>query len=125
MIFYELFQHDPNFLEIKRGEVLLREGDIGEAMYVLIEGQAKIERQGLFFAEIGPGDFVGELAVIDGSSRINTTTATTDCKFVVVDRKRFEYLVVEAPGFALEVMRILALRLRRADELLIKAKQHD
>ena len=123
MIFYELFQHDPNFLEIKRGEVLLREGDIGEAMYVLIEGQAKIERQGLFFAEIGPGDFVGELAVIDGSPRVNTTTAVTDSKFVVVDRKRFEYLVAETPGFALEVMRILALRLRRTDEMMMAAKE--
>jgi CRP-like cAMP-binding protein len=123
MMFYELFQHDPHFLEIKSGEVLLREGDIGEAMYVLIEGQAKIERQGLFFAEIGPGDFVGELAVIDGSPRVNTTTAVTDSKFVVVDRKRFEYLVAETPGFALEVMRILALRLRRTDEMMMAAKE--
>ena len=117
MIFYNLFRHSPEFLEIKSGEVLLKEGDVGEEMYVLIEGTAKIEFHGMFFAEIGPGDFVGELAVIDGSPRLATTTAVTDCRFVAINRARFEFLVAETPNFALEVMRVLALRLRRTDEL--------
>ena len=42
---------------------------------------------------------------------------------MVVDRKRFEYLVAETPGFALEVMRILALRLRRMDEMMMESKE--
>ena len=117
MIFYNLFRHSPEFLEIRSGEVLLKEGDVGEEMYVLIEGTAKIEYRGMFFAEIGPGDFVGELAVIDGSPRLATTTAVTDCRFVAINRARFEFLVAETPNFALEVMRVLALRLRRTDEL--------
>ena len=117
MIFYNLFRHSPEFLEIKSGEVLLKEGDVGEEMYVLIEGTAKIEYRGMFFAEIGPGDFVGELAVIDGSPRLATTTAVTDCRFVAINRARFEFLVAETPNFALEVMRVLAQRLRRTDEL--------
>ena len=117
MIFYNLFRHSPEFLEIESGEVLLKEGDVGEEMYVLIEGTAKIEYRGMFFAEIGPGDFVGELAVIDGSPRLATTTAVTDCRFVAINRARFEFLVAETPNFALEVMRVLAQRLRRTDEL--------
>jgi len=117
MIFYNLFRHSPEFLEIKSGEVLIKEGDVGEEMYVLIEGTAKIEYRGLFFAEIGPGDFVGELAVIDGSPRLSTTIAVTDCRVVAINRARFEFLVAETPNFALEVMRVLALRLRRTDEL--------
>jgi CRP-like cAMP-binding protein len=117
MIFYNLFRHSPEFLEIRSGEVLLKEGDVGEEMYVLIEGTAKIEYRGMFFAEIGPGDFVGELAVIDGSPRLATTSAITDCRFVAINRARFEFLVAETPNFALEVMRVLALRLRRTDEL--------
>lgn len=117
MIFYNLFRNSPEFLEIKSGEVLLKEGDVGEEMYVLIEGTAKIEYRGMFFAEIGPGDFVGELAVIDGSPRLATTTAVTDCRFVAINRARFEFLVAETPNFALEVMRVLAQRLRRTDEL--------
>ena len=117
MIFYNLFRHSPEFLEIKSGEVLLKEGDVGEEMYVLIEGTAKIEYRGMFFAEIGPGDFVGELAVIDGPPRLATTTAVTDSRFVAINRARFEFLVAETPNFALEVMRVLAQRLRRTDEL--------
>jgi CRP-like cAMP-binding protein len=117
MIFYNLFRHSPEFLEIKSGEVLLKEGDVGEEMYVLIEGTAKIEYRGLIFAEICPGNFVGELAVIDGSPRLSTTIAVTDCRFVAINRARFEFLVAETPNFALEVMRVLALRLRRTDEL--------
>ena len=116
-MFYNLFRHSPEFLEIRSGEVLLKEGDVGNEMYVLIEGTAKIEYRGMFFAEIGPGDFVGELAVIDGSPRLATTTAVTDCRFVAINRARFEFLVAETPNFALEVMRVLALRLRRTDEL--------
>lgn len=117
MIFYNLFRHSPEFLEIRSGKVLLKEGDVGNEMYVLIEGTAKIEYRGMFFAEIGPGDFVGELAVIDGSPRLATTTAVTDCRFVAINRARFEFLVAETPNFALEVMRVLAQRLRRTDEL--------
>jgi CRP-like cAMP-binding protein len=123
MIFYDLFRNSPEFLEIKAGEVLLKEGDLGHEMYVLIQGKASIERGGMFFDEVGPGDFVGELAVIDGSPRLATTTAITDCKFVVVDRKRFEFLVAETPDFAIEVMRVLAHRLRRADQLRLQASQ--
>ena len=122
MIFYNLFRHSPEFLEIRSGEVLLKEGDVGEEMYVLIEGTAKIEYRGMFFAEIGPGDFVGELAVIDGSPRLATTTAVTDCRFVAINRARFEFLVAETPNFALEVMRVLALRLRRTDELRLEQR---
>lgn len=122
MIFYNLFRHSPEFLEIKSGEVLLKEGDIGEEMYVLIEGTAKIEYRGIFFAEIGPGDFVGELAVIDGSPRLATTIAITDCRFVAINRTRFEFLVAETPNFALEVMRVLAQRLRRTDEIRLQER---
>lgn len=127
MIFYNLFRHSPEFLEIRSGEVLLKEGDIGEEMYVLIEGTAKIEYRGMFFAEIGPGDFVGELAVIDGSPRLATVITVTDCRFVAINRARFEFLVAETPNFALEVMRVLAQRLRRTDELRLeqRTKQPD
>ena len=93
MLFYDLFRNDPAYLEFESGATLLREGDVGHEMYVLIEGKAVIEYRDRVFAEIGPGDFVGELAVIDGSPRMATTTALTRCKVVVVDRQRFEYLV--------------------------------
>lgn len=117
MLLYNLFRHSEEFIEIKAGDSLMREGESGEDMYVLIEGQAVIEYRGMCFAEIGPGDFAGELAVIDHSPRMASVIAKTDCRFVPVNQKRFEFLIAETPGFSLEIMRVLAQRLRRTDEL--------
>ena len=117
MIFYDLFRNSPVFHELGPGQVLFHEGDVENDMYVLTEGQAVIELGGLFFDEIGPGDFVGELAVIDGSPRLATVITQTPCNFVRVDRQRFRYLVAENPAFALEIMAVMAKRLRRAHEM--------
>lgn len=121
MLFFDMFRHDPEFIAIKRGEVLFREGDSGEAMYVLTEGEAEVTIAGLFFEKCTPGSFVGELAVIDGSPRFATVTALTDCKFVVIDRERFYFLVDEAPHFAIDVMRVMAQRLRNCDRRILEA----
>ena len=117
MIFYDLFRNSPVFHELGPGQILFNEGDVENDMYVLTEGQAVIELGGLFFDEIGPGDFVGELAVIDGSPRLATVITQTPCNFVRVDRQRFRYLVAENPAFALEIMAVMAKRLRRAHEM--------
>ena len=117
MIFYDLFRNSPVFHELGPGQILFHEGDVENDMYVLTEGQAVIELGGLFFDEIGPGDFVGKLAVIDGSPRLATVITQTPCNFVRVDRQRFRYLVAENPAFALEIMAVMAKRLRRAHEM--------
>ncbi|MDP1870013.1 MAG: cyclic nucleotide-binding domain-containing protein [Gallionella sp.] len=69
---------------------------------------ANISIKGVHFEECRPGTFVGEMAVIDGSPRYATVSAITHCKFVVIDAKRFHYLVDESPGFAIDVMRVMA-----------------
>ena len=117
MIFYDLFRNSPVFHELGPGQIRFHEGDVENDMYVLTEGQAVIELGGLFFDEIGPGDFVGELAVIDGSPRLATVITKTPCNFVRVDRQRFRHLVAENPAFALEIMAVMAKRLRRAHEM--------
>ncbi len=115
MLFFDLFRHDPEFIEIQKGESLFNEGDQGHQMYVLIEGRANISIKGVHFEECVPGTFVGEMAVIDGSPRYATVKTITDCKFVVIDAKRFHYLVDESPGFAIDVMKIMAQRLKSCD----------
>ncbi len=119
MLFFDMFRHDPKYLEISAGEVLFREGEVGNEMYILIEGEAEITISGVFFEKCEPGMFVGELAVIDGSPRYATVTALTDCKFVVVDSKRFHFLVDEAPSFAIDVMRVMAKRIRSCDQRIL------
>lgn len=122
MLFFDLFRHDPEFLEIKQGDTLFQEGDAGDAMYVLIEGKAEITICGVLFEECVPGTFMGEMAVIDGSHRYATVTATRDCKFAVIDQKRFQFLVDEAPKFAIDIMRVMSQRLKRCNLSVLAAK---
>ncbi len=115
MLFYDLFRHDPKFIKVKTGDNLFREGDAGNEMYVLISGKAEVAIDGVQIGEYAQGDFVGEMAVVDGSPRYGTVSAKTNCKFVVINKDRFHFLVDETPGFALEVIRIMAKRLKACD----------
>ncbi len=115
MLFYDLFRHDPDFIKIKAGNNLFNEGDSGDQMYVLITGKAAVSIKGVLINHCSAGDFVGEMAVVDGSPRYGTITAITDCKFVVICKERFHFLIDESPGFALEIIRIMARRLKECD----------
>lgn len=119
MLFFDLFRHDPEFIAIQSGEHLFREGDPGDTMYVLIEGEAEITIAGVLFEECVPGTFMGEMAVIDGSPRYATVTAQTNCRFAVINSKRFHFLVDESPRFAIDVMRVMAQRLRNCDQRIL------
>jgi CRP-like cAMP-binding protein len=115
MLLFELFQHDPEFVEIKEGDTLFQEGDPADVMYVLVEGKVEVSIGGVFFGECSKGDILGEMGVIDASPRHATITARTYCKFVILDKRRFQFLVDETPGFAIEIIRIMAHRLRDCD----------
>lgn len=119
MLFFDLFRHDPKFLNIKQGSTLFKEGDIGDAMYVLIEGTADITISGMLFEECSPGTFMGEMAVIDSSPRNATVTARSDCKFAVIDQKRFQFLVDEAPKFAIDIMKVMSKRLKKCSAIAV------
>ncbi len=122
MLFFDLFRHDPEFIEIQSGENLFAEGEPGDTMYVLIEGTAQIVISGVLFEECVPGTFMGEMAVIDGSPRYATVSAQTNCRFAVINRKRFQFLVDESPRFAIDVMRVMAQRLRKCGQRVLAEK---
>ena len=121
MALLELFKDDPNYFEVKSGKALYREDDPADVMYVLVEGMADLSKDGFLFEELSPGKIVGEMSVIDGSPHFGTVTAKTDCKFVLVDKKHFNFLVDETPGFAVEVMRVLVQRLKNCDLRFLQA----
>jgi len=115
MIFFDLFSRDSDLIELKSGDVLFREGEIGDYMYVLVNGTAEISVGGKPVEQLGHGAIAGEMAVIERSPRSATVTATSDCMLARIDEKRFNYLVSHTPHFSVEVMRVMADRLRRAD----------
>lgn len=118
MLFYALFRNDPRMVAVGEGATLFAEGDPADLMYVLVRGTAKVLVGKVEVDRLQPGAIVGEMALIDHEPRSATVIATSDCEFACVDDKRFRFLVSETPGFALEVMRTLAHRLRDTDHLL-------
>ncbi|HXQ21148.1 MAG TPA: cyclic nucleotide-binding domain-containing protein, partial [Candidatus Acidoferrales bacterium] len=64
---------------------------------------------------MGPGGILGEMALIDQNPRSATAVAKTDCTLVPVNEARFKFLVKQVPAFSLEVMRVMASRLRKMD----------
>ena len=98
------------------GDVIFAEGDKGDAMYVVRNGEVTVERDGRIMETLGGGDIFGEMALIDGAPRSATTRAKTDCEVAPINEKTFLFLVHETPFFAIAVMRTLAGRLRHMNE---------
>ena len=101
------------------GQVIFREGDPAGRMYVVAEGEVKILVGSQVMEIAGPGSIFGEMALIDGSPRSATVIAKTDCELAAIDENRFGVLVQKNPYFAVEVMQVMAARLRSADKLIM------
>jgi CRP/FNR family transcriptional regulator, cyclic AMP receptor protein len=96
------------------GDTVFTEGDPGEGLYVVKSGTVALETGGRELETLGEGGIFGEMAIIDREPRSATAVAKTECELVVIDRRRFWFLVQETPYFAEIVMRVMADRLRRA-----------
>jgi CRP-like cAMP-binding protein len=110
-----LFDRDPHAVGAPAGSLLYRAGDPGDTMLGVIEGEIDIVAEGQVIETIGPGGIVGEMALIDGSVRSADAIARTDVRVSLIDRAHFERLVSGHPTFALQVLGIMADRLRKAN----------
>ena len=113
-----LFRHAENIQTFAAGETIFTEGSTGREMYVVLEGSVDIQVCNKTLDVTGPGGVFGEMALIDSSARSATAIAKDDCTLASVDEKQFLRLVDRIPLFALNVMQILAGRLRRMDSML-------
>ena len=100
---------------VPAGQVLFREGEPGDLMFAVADGLVELTHDGAVIEKIGPGGIVGEMALVDEAPRSATATAATETRVVRVDRPHFMYLVQEHPTFALQVMSVMADRLRKAN----------
>jgi len=108
-----LFRNDDNVVEVAAGSILFNEGGPGDVMYVVLDGQIEVRIGGQRVDLVEPGDILGELALIDAEPRSATAIATKDARLVEVDERKFLFMVQQTPFFSLQVMRVLAARLRR------------
>ena len=111
----DLLPSDAPLIPAPAGKVIFAQGDPGEVMYVVVEGQAQIMIDGKLLETGRAGGILGEMALIDAGPRSASAIAKTQCLLVPIDEKRFSDLVGRRPEFALHVMRVLAHRLRRMD----------
>jgi CRP/FNR family transcriptional regulator, cyclic AMP receptor protein len=110
-------------LESKAKTVLFRAGDAGDSMYLIERGKVRIcvqtkDAQEVTLAELGRGDFFGEMALLDGQPRSADAVVAEDAKLALLSREHFLTFVRKRPEVALEMLTALANRLRHTDELL-------
>jgi CRP/FNR family transcriptional regulator, cyclic AMP receptor protein len=104
-------ESDPRAYEA--GETIFRAYDMGAEMYVVLEGQVDLMIGENLAETLGPGEPFGEMALIDQAPRVGTAIARTACKLAVIPERRFLFLVQTAPHFALQIMKVMADRLRK------------
>jgi CRP-like cAMP-binding protein len=108
----QLLRNEKDIIPVTAGTEILKEGDTGDAMYVVLDGVVEIIHNGKWIEDVEAGGVFGELALIDEQPRSATAIAKTDAQLARVNQQRFEFLVQYSPFFAIEVMRVMAKRLR-------------
>jgi CRP-like cAMP-binding protein len=94
--------------------VLTRQGDAGDAFYVVLDGTASVAVDGEVVNRLGPGDWFGELALLDGEPRTATVTSEDDLEVAVLGVRMFRTLLREFPDLAAQMLAGLAGALREA-----------
>ena len=102
-------------VDVPSGKILAKEGSAGREFYVILDGKASVSIGGRDVATLGPGDFFGEMALLDQGPRVATVTAVTPMEVAVLDPREFSTLVEEHPGVARKILRGLAQRLRASE----------
>jgi len=102
-------------VDLEKERVLMRQGERGEEMFVLVQGQASIERDGQRIGLRGAGDFFGEIALLDGGPRTATVRLTTDSRLLVIGRRDFHAMIDEFPEIRMRVLEALAQRVRSTE----------
>jgi CRP/FNR family cyclic AMP-dependent transcriptional regulator len=100
----------------KAGEVIFKEGDAADQLFVIKSGEVTIQSGNRTLAELSTNHIFGEMALIDDAPRSATAVARTDVELVPISEKQFLFLVSQTPFFALKVMRVLARRLRATNK---------
>lgn len=96
----------------KAGEVIFEMGDAAEDLYIIKNGKVEIRLGNRVLETLSDNNIFGEMALIDPAPRSATAVATTEVTLVPVGKKQFLFLVGHTPNFALNVMRVMARRLR-------------
>jgi len=95
------------------GATIFSRGDTGNVMYVILEGQVDLRIAEGIVETLGPGEPFGEMSLVDSEPRAASAVARTPCRLVSITERQFLDLIHDTPYFGLEIMKVMANRLRR------------
>jgi CRP/FNR family transcriptional regulator, cyclic AMP receptor protein len=101
-------------LEVEEGKALTREGQSGSEFFVIVDGEVAVTKDGTEIRTLGPGDFFGEIALLEDTPRTATVIAKTPLRFFVLTRQAFRSLLAHQLGLEEKVTKALEERLRGA-----------
>ena len=102
--------------EVPAGHVLAQAGDPGDQFFVIVDGAARIVVSAQQQSRIGPGEFFGEMSLLDGEPRSATVIADTAIRLLVIHRRDFLTVLGEVPSLPQRMLVTLCLRVRRAEK---------
>jgi len=103
-----------DFVSAPPGKVLVTEGSAGSEFFAILAGRARVERHGRQVALLGPGNFFGDLALLDRAPRNASVVSETDMELARLNQRAFDALL-DVPGFSKKLLAGLARRLREQD----------
>jgi CRP/FNR family transcriptional regulator, cyclic AMP receptor protein len=103
-------------LEVEAGKTLTREGQSGSEFFVIVDGEVSVTKDGQEIRTLGPGDFFGEIALLEDTPRTATVTAKTPLRFFVLTRQAFRSLLAHQPELEEKVLAALEERVRATSD---------
>ena len=103
-------------IEVDAGKTLAREGEIGREFFVIVDGEVSVTKGGEEVRTLGPGDFFGEIALLEDVRRTATVTAKTPLRFFVLTRQGFRGLVAHQPRIEEQVRAAAAERVGATEQ---------
>lgn len=100
------------------GQIIVTQGTPGQAFYLITSGSAEVSRDGRSLATLHPGEFFGEMSLLDSAPRSATIKAASATECLMISSWDFKRLLEEHPSIAIKLLEVLSRRLRLADERL-------
>jgi CRP-like cAMP-binding protein len=102
-------------VSVPAGKEIVGQGQAGHDFYLIVSGGATVSRDGVTVAELGPGQYFGELSLLDGAPRNATVTIREPSELLVLGQREFAAVLDSSPGVARKLLTQMAARLREAD----------
>ncbi len=102
-------------VDLAADHVIFREGATAHEFIVVVDGALRVERHGSVINRLGPGDFAGEIALVDGGPRTATVIADVPSSVLVIGHREFHSLMTRRPSIELQVLQALAARIRHLE----------